>query len=123
MTRQSSPWPVVVALGLATAELGILFGLVPLAVGGVLACGGSLAGIAREAGYADSVWRPLRLIGVAVGAASALVWASRSAGLASDALLAAAATDGIAIRAAVVLAAGVMLVAAGYVGPTVERWR
>ncbi len=62
--RMASPWPVFVALGIPIAEVGIVFGLFPLAVGGLLLFGGSAAGMATEAGYAGTPWRAL--VGAAV---------------------------------------------------------
>lgn len=112
-----------VALGVASAEVGVLFGIVPVAVGGVLLFGGAAAGIAREAGLAEGPWRPLQFVGGAIGAASALVWALRSSALEPDALAAAASTDAIAVRAAVVLAAAVLLIAGGTVGSLVDSVR
>ncbi|ERG96627.1 hypothetical protein [Haloquadratum walsbyi] len=55
--RKASPWPLFVALGIPLSELGILFGLFPVAVGGLLLFGGSAAGMAAESGYAQTAWR------------------------------------------------------------------
>lgn len=120
---ESSAWPPFVALGVAAAEVGVLFGLAPVAVGGVLLFGGGCAGIAREAGLAEGPWRPLRFVGGAIGVASALVLVLRSPTLDPGALAATAAADAIAVRAAVVLVAGALLVAAGAVGPLVDAAR
>lgn len=57
--RMASPWPLFVALGIPIAELGIIFGLFALSVGGLLLFGGSAAGLATEAGYAKTPWRGL----------------------------------------------------------------
>lgn len=57
--RKVSPWPVFVAFGLVISEVGILFNLFPLAVGGLLLLCGSIAGMATEAGYVDTPWRAL----------------------------------------------------------------
>jgi hypothetical protein len=62
--RMASPWPLFVALGIPIAEIGILFDLLPVAVGGLLLFGGSAAGLATEAGYARTPWRGL--VGAAV---------------------------------------------------------
>lgn len=70
--RMVSPWPIFVALGIPIAEVGILFGLFPVAVGGLVLFCGSVAGILQESGYAASPWRPLAalaLVLVAVGVA------------------------------------------------------
>ena len=57
--RKVSPWPIFIAFGLAISEIGILFALFPLAVGGLLLLCGSIAGMATEAGYARTPWRAL----------------------------------------------------------------
>ncbi|MBB6645945.1 DUF7541 family protein [Halobellus ruber] len=62
--RRASPWPLFVALGIPIAEVGIVFDLFPIAVGGLLLFGGSAAGMATEAGYAKTPWRAL--VGAAV---------------------------------------------------------
>lgn len=121
--RKASPYPVFVALGIAVGELGVLFGVVPVAVGGVILFGGSAAAMARESGVARSAWRSLALIGAAIGLGSLAVWGLRAPAMTTDALRAAAATDGIAVRAAVVLGAAVVLVLAGVLGAAVESRR
>jgi hypothetical protein len=62
--RMASPWPMFVALGIPISEIGILFDLFPIAVGGLILFSGSVAGMTREAGYAKTPWRPLAVIGV-----------------------------------------------------------
>lgn len=57
--RMASPWPIFVAFGIPIAELGILFDVFVVAVGGLLLFCGSLTGLIREAGYAKTAWRPL----------------------------------------------------------------
>lgn len=72
--RTASPWPVFVAFGLVIAEVGVLFGVFPVAVGGILLFCGSLSGLVHEAGYASTPWRTLAGLSVlflAVGAALA----------------------------------------------------
>lgn len=74
--RMVSPWPLFVALGLPIAELGLLFGLVPLAVGGLLLFGGSVAGMLRESGYVETPWRALVVVAaLAVALGGALLYA------------------------------------------------
>lgn len=121
--EKTSPWPLFVALGVASAEAGVLFGAVPFAVGGVLLFGWSCAGMAHEAGYAEDRWRPLRYVGALVGAAAAVTWVTRTETLTPAAVVDVATADGIAARAAVVLVAGVVLVVAGYGGPLVASRR
>lgn len=60
--RTASPWPLFVALGIPIAEVGILFDLLPVAVGGLVLFSGSVAGMATEAGYARRPWNPLLVI-------------------------------------------------------------
>jgi hypothetical protein len=114
---------VFVALGIATTEAGVLFGLVPIAVGGVLVFGGSCAGMAREAGYTETVWRSLRIVGGTIGFVSVLLWGLRSTALTPESLLRAASTDAIALRAVMVLIAATVLVASGYVGSALTSSR
>ncbi|RDZ39600.1 hypothetical protein C5B91_20370 [Haloferax sp. Atlit-10N] len=57
----ASPWPLFVALGLALSEVGVVLGLRPVSVTGLLLFVGSVAGILTEAGY---VSRPARAAGV-----------------------------------------------------------
>jgi hypothetical protein len=57
--RMSSPWPLFVALGIPISELGIVFDVLPVAVGGLLLFAGSVAGLIHEAGYTSTPWRPL----------------------------------------------------------------
>lgn len=118
--RRSSPWPVVAALGIVATETGVLFGLVPIAVGGVVAFGTSCAGMAREVGYAADLWRPLRAIGAVIAAVSAVVWLVVAPNPTPGGLVTAAMTDGIAVRAAIVLGAAALLIVAGFVGPVVR---
>ncbi|MFA9501725.1 hypothetical protein ACERIM_02970 [Natrinema sp. H-ect1] len=53
---RTRPWPVLVALGLAGSEVGIVVGLGPVAVAGLVVFAASIAGILADAGY---VARPL----------------------------------------------------------------
>lgn len=62
--RMASPWPVFVALGLAISEVGILFGIIPIAVGGLLLLVGCIAGIIQEAGYTQQPWGVLGILGL-----------------------------------------------------------
>lgn len=118
--NRSSAWPMVAALGIVAAEAGVLFGLVVIAVAGVLAVGASFAGMLHEAGYAADPWRPLRLIGAVVAVASAAVWIAVSPAVTPTALADTAASNGVAVRAAVVLGAAALLILAGFAGPVVS---
>lgn len=61
--RRSSPWPILVVLGLVLSELGILYGTLPVSVGGLVLLGASVVGILRESGYATSLWGPALIVG------------------------------------------------------------
>lgn len=103
----ASPWPLFVALGVPIAELGILFGLFPLAVGGLVLFSGSVAGLLDEAGYVRSPWLALGVL--------AVVLLALGAGLAFTSL-------GLVTRGYAVIVAGGLLLAGGAVGELfVER--
>lgn len=118
--RETSAWPIFVALGVAVGELGVLFNLVPVAVGGVVLFGGASAAVVAESELADGPWRPLAAIGAIVGAISLGVWSLRVSEPTLSAYLARVATDAIAVRAAVVFVAALVLVAAGLVGTVLD---
>ncbi|MFB6156003.1 MAG: cox cluster protein [Haloferacaceae archaeon] len=70
--RMASPWPLFVALGIPISELGVLFGVFPVTVAGLLLFGGSVSGMLRESGYTETPWRALDVIAgilLVVGAA------------------------------------------------------
>jgi hypothetical protein len=104
--RTASPWPMFVALGLPIAELGILFDVFPVAVGGLLLFCGSIAGLVDESGYASTPWRALVVLAVlCLLAGSALAF-----------------TDvGLVTRGYAIIAAGVLLLVGSVLGPTVVR--
>jgi hypothetical protein len=64
--RMASPWPIFIALGIPIAEVGIVFGIFPIAVGGLVLFSGSVAGILQEAGYVASPWRAVGALAVAL---------------------------------------------------------
>jgi len=57
----ASPWPLFVALGFALSELGVILGLRPVSVAGLLLFVSAVAGILTESGY---ISRPDRAIGI-----------------------------------------------------------
>jgi len=65
--RKASPWPMLVALGFVISELGVLLGFFPIAVGGLLLFGGTVAGILSESEYVEQPWRSLAGIGIVLG--------------------------------------------------------
>jgi hypothetical protein len=60
--RTASPWPLFVALGVPISEIGLLFDLFPVAVGGLVLFCGSVAGMTEEAGYVDAPWGALGVL-------------------------------------------------------------
>lgn len=73
--RKVSPWPIFIAFGIVISEIGILFALLPIAVGGLALLSGSIAGMATEAGYAATPWRALGVCaGVLVVLGGALLY-------------------------------------------------
>ncbi len=54
----AKPWPVLVAVGLTGSEVGIVVGLLPVAVAGLVVFAASVAGILADADYVE---RPLAL--------------------------------------------------------------
>lgn len=70
-----SPWPIFIAFGIVISELGILFNVLPVAVGGLVLLSGSIAGLAAETGYAATPWRALGVCaGVLVGLGAGLFY-------------------------------------------------
>ena len=57
--RKASPWPLFIALGVPISEIGIVFDVLPVAVGGLLLFCGCLAGMLQESGYIETPWRAL----------------------------------------------------------------
>ncbi|XVH30809.1 DUF7541 family protein [Haloferacaceae archaeon DSL9] len=60
--RKASPWPFFIAIGLVLAEVGIVFELVPVAVGGLLLFCICIAGVLRESTYVNSPWTSLAIL-------------------------------------------------------------
>lgn len=124
--RMSSPWPVFVALGLVLSELGVLFGIIPLSVGGLLLFVGSIAGILTESGYTDDLWRVLGVLGAAlivVGgilAGTQLPLSDPGAFLSVLTTVFDAQPNGIVLRGLSIVVAGVLAVVVSAVGPFVR---
>ena len=57
--RKASPWPLFIALGVPISEIGLVFNVLPIAVGGLLLFCGCIAGMLQESGYIDTPWRAL----------------------------------------------------------------
>lgn len=110
----ASPWPLFVAVGFALAEVGVFMGIFPIAVGGVLLFGASVAGILRESGYVTRPWRLLAAIGLAFAALGALIAGTQiEPGAVVDAI---AEPNGVAGRGLSIAVGGAILLAAGTAG-------
>lgn len=128
--RMSSPWPLFVALGLVISELGILLGIIPLSVGGLLLFSGSIAGIVTEAGYTEQAWGILGGLGLVLIALGGILVATQVPSASVAALssvlsdLFSARPNGIAIRGISIVVAGVIAIVvsqlAQFVEPDVE---
>ncbi|WP_340101878.1 DUF7541 family protein [Salinibaculum salinum] len=111
--RKASPWPMLVALGFVISEVGVVLGLFPVTVGGLLLFGGTVSGILSESGYVEQTWRSLVAFGVFLLALGALTIGLNidPSALSVDALLDTARP--FVYRGSAIAASGLMLVAVG----------
>jgi hypothetical protein len=116
---KTSPWPIVLVFGLVSSEIGILFGLYPVAIGGLIVFVGSVSGIVNEAGYVTSPWRLLSALGAALIVLGALVVSTQADLTAIGSVLAAAEASSIAIRGVTIAGTGAILAAAGLLVPRI----
>lgn len=72
---RTSPWPILVAVGLALAEFGVFFGgiFIPVGVAGIVLFVGSIVGLLVESGYVETHARAALLVGGVVVAVGALL--------------------------------------------------
>lgn len=124
--RMSSPWPLFVALGLVLSELGVLFGIIPLSVGGLLLFVGSIAGVLTESGYASGLWRVLGGLGAVLIVIGGIL-AGTQLGLTTPSEIPTELIDafgeqpnGIIIRGVSIVVAGAIAIVVGGVGPFVQ---
>lgn len=116
---KTSPWPIVVVLGVVLSELGILFNVYPVAVAGLVVFVGSVSGIVNEAGYVVSPWRLLVGLGAVLAVLGGGIVSVRFDGGLSASVFAAAAADGILQRGLTIAATGAVVSVAGIVLPRV----
>ncbi|WP_276300776.1 DUF7541 family protein [Halorussus lipolyticus] len=100
--RKASPWPLFVAFGLAIFEVGIVWPLFPVAVGGLLLFAGSVVGILRESEYIADPWKGLVTASVLC--------------LAIGALITTTTTGSVHLRGLAILVGGVVLLLSGVFG-------
>ena len=111
--RKASPWPMLVAFGFVISEIGVVLGLFPITVGGLVLFGGTVAGILSESGYVQQTWASLLAIGgviIALGVTTIGLNVDPSA-LSVEMLL--DATRPFVYRGSAITAAGLCLVAVG----------
>ena len=119
--RMSSPWPIIVVLGLVFSELGLLFNVFPVAVGGLLLFVGSVAGIILESGYAERPWNLLVGLGGVLVVLGAVITVTQISAVTVDALVGVVShPNEIVGRGAAMAVAGVVIVVAGAGGRFVE---
>lgn len=111
--RKASPWPMLIALGFVISEVGVVLGLFPVTVGGLLLFGGTVSGILSESGYVEQTWRSLTAFGVILLAFGALTIGLNVAigALSLETLL--DTTRPFVYRGSAITAAGLILAAAG----------
>lgn len=119
--RMSSPWPLIVVLGFVCSELGLLFNVFAVAVGGLLLLVASVTGIVQESGYAERPWNLLVGLGIALVLIGGIVAVTQLGGLTVDALAAVVLEpNGIVARGVALAVAGVVATVAGAGGRYVE---
>lgn len=111
----STPWPILAAVGLATGEVGIFAGSVPVATAGLILLGGGLAGILADAGYVGSPARSMVPVGGLFVLVGGGLWSLGRTVIGPGALTAITRIDGIAPRAVSLVVAGGLLLALGTV--------
>lgn len=117
--EKTSAWPLVVAFGLVLSEIGILFNLYPVAVGGLILFVGSVSGIVHEAGYVARPWRLLSALGATLAVLGMLVVSTQVDGGVSAYLAQADAINQISQRGFTIAATGLVVALAGIVMPRV----
>jgi hypothetical protein len=112
----SSPWPILIAVGLVLSEVGILVDVFPIAVGGLVLFAASITGFVTESGHVSSPW-PLAIgfgaLFVALGAILYAVGAELVVVAGSDGLF------GLATRGVAIAVAGLVTI----VGAIALRYR
>jgi hypothetical protein len=119
--RMSSPWPLIVVLGLVFSELGLLFNVFAVAVGGLLLFVGAIVGIVLESGYAERPWTLLAGLGGALCVLGMLVTVTQLDSITLDAVVRVIGQpNGIVARGVELLIAGVVAVVIGTGGRFAE---
>lgn len=106
----------MVAVGFVLSEIGVLFGSVPVILGGLLLFGGSCAGILRETEYVQTIWTPLKTIGALFVVVGGILWGSTVSIVTVDAAIQVLETDRVALRGVSILLGGGLLTLVGFAG-------
>ncbi|MES3516670.1 MAG: cox cluster protein [Natronomonas sp.] len=114
---KTSPWPVVIVIGLVASEIGILFNLYPVAVTGLILFVGSVSGIVHEAGYVASPWRLVAGLGATLVFVGLAIVSTQVDGGAAAYAAQVAADNGVSQRGFSIAATGIVLTVAGVVLP------
>ena len=118
---KTSPWPIVVVFGLVLSEIGVLFGIYPVAVGGLAMFVGSVSGIVNEAGYVASPWRLLSGLGAALFVAGTLVLSTQGDVTSIGTFLTATGGNAIELRAVTLAGPGAVLAVIGLLAPLLRK--
>ena len=118
----SSPWPLIIVIGMVFSELGLLFNVFAVAIGGLLLFVGAIAGIILESGYAERPWTLLVNLGVVLCVLGVLVTATQLDSITLDAVAGVIGQpNGIIARGVELLIAGIIVVIIGAGGRFAER--
>ncbi|WP_435335577.1 DUF7541 family protein [Haloarchaeobius sp. TZWWS8] len=116
---KASAWPMLIAVGLAISEVGVVFAVLPVSVFGLLLFCGSVAGIVSESGYVDEPWGLMvgfAAVLVLVGAGLFIGYGGTIGGESLIGVSAGTTAGGIAYRGVAIALAGVVTLAASLYG-------
>lgn len=104
---KASVWPMLIAVGLAVSEVGVLFAVLPLSVFGLLLFAGGVAGIVTETGYVSQPWPALGGFGLVLVVVGAVLFVTNGGGIMQHGDLIAV-PNSIAYRGVSIVVAGVL---------------
>ncbi|WP_435360726.1 DUF7541 family protein [Haloarchaeobius sp. DFWS5] len=116
---KASVWPMLIAVGLAISEVGVVFAILPVSVFGLLMFCGSLAGIVSESGYVDEPWLTMAGFGVVLLVAGAGLFLAYGGTIGGDGIISVTAgtfAGGIAYRGVAIAVAGLVTAIASVYG-------
>ena len=120
-SSKSSAWPLVVVLGLVCSEVGILFNLYPVSVGGLILFVVGVSGIVAETGYVGSPWRLMGGLSLALVVLGLLVVSTQVDGGLTAFRSQVAANNGVSQRGFTIAATGALMAVAAAVVPRVRN--